>query len=55
MSRIRRPVSDGVNAPYGPSAMIRVPGGSLAREPLWSPRDLTVMRIRSGCGMADSE
>jgi hypothetical protein len=35
--------------------MIRVPGWRLASDPLWSPRALTVIRIRSGCGIADSE
>ena len=55
ISSTRRPVTAGVNAPYGPSAMIRVPLVRLAREPLWSPRALTVMRIRLGCGMADRE
>jgi hypothetical protein len=33
----------------------RVPGSRLARERLWSPRSLTVMRMRFAVGTAESE
>ena len=50
-----RPVRPAVNAPYGPSAMTRVPGRSRDKARLWSPMSFTVIRMRSLPGAADSE